>query len=260
MLKFLKYSFLELIRSYWTIIYFLFYLIIASTVLYFNGDMTKSIVSMMNIIIVLIPLISTIFGTIFNYNSREFTELLLAQPVKRSSLFMGQYLGLAISLSVSFLVGVAIPFLLSGILASDQSSNFLLMLLAGVCLSFCMSAIAYWVALRNENKIKGFGISLFIWLFLAILYDGLILLLLILFNDYPTDNLAIVLTFLNPIDLSRVMIMLGLDISALMGYTGAVFLNFFGTMKGIPVSIISIICWICIPTYGLIRQAKRKDF
>ena len=123
-----------------------------------------------------------------------------------------------------------------------------------------MSAIAYWIALRNENKIKGFGIALFVWLFLAIIYDGIILLLLILFKDYPTENLAIVLTFLNPIDLSRVMIMLGLDISALMGYTGAVFLDFFGTMKGIPVSIISVLCWIILPTYALIRQAKSKDF
>ena len=260
MIKFLKYSFFDLIRSYWTIIYFLFYLVITSIIIYFNGDITKSIVSMMNIIIVLIPLISTIFGTIYNYNSREFTELLLAQPVKRSSLFLGQYLGLALSLSLSFIAGISIPFLLNGIFFTEQVRNFLLLLLSGTSLSFCMSAIAYWIALRNENKIKGFGIALFVWLFLAILYDGIILLLLLSFKDYPTENLAIVLTFLNPIDLSRVMIMLGLDISALMGYTGAVFLNFFGTMKGIPVSILSVLCWIILPTYCLLREAKKKDF
>ncbi len=260
MRKFIKYSFFDLIRSYWTIIYFVFFVIISSSMLYFSADMTKSIVSMMNIVIVLIPLVSIVFGTIYYYSSREFTELLLAQPVRRRSLILGQYTGLALSLSLSFLAGVSIPFLLNGILTSEHLGNFLLILLAGTCLSFSMAALAYMTALRHENKILGFGIALFIWFFLAVLYDGLILLLLVLFRDYPTDSLAIILTVLNPIDLSRVTIMLGLDISALMGYTGAVFLKFFGTMKGIPFSILAMIIWIVVPALFMVRTARKKDF
>jgi Cu-processing system permease protein len=260
MVKFIKYSFFDLIRSYWTIIYFVFFIIVSTSILYFSADLTKSIVSMMNIVIVLIPLVSIIFGTIYYYSSREFTELLLAQPVKRSSLILGQYTGLSLSLSSSFVVGVSIPFIFNGILISEHLKDFLLILLAGVCLSFSMSAIAFATALRHENKIRGFGISLFIWFFLAVLYDGLILLLLILFKDYPTDSLAIFVTLLNPIDLSRVMIMLGLDISALMGYTGAVFLKFFGTIKGIPISIFAMLCWIIIPAFAMVIIARKKDF
>jgi Cu-processing system permease protein len=260
MVKFIKYSFFDLIRSYWTIIYFVFFMVVSAAILYFSADMTKSVVSMMNIVIVLIPLVSIIFGTIYYYNSREFTELLLAQPVKRRSLILGQYTGLSLSLSLSFLAGVSIPFLFNGIMGSTHLKDFLLILLAGTCLSFSMSAIAYATALRHENKILGFGIALFIWFFLAVIYDGLILLILVLFKDYPTDSLAIILTLLNPIDLSRVSIMLGLDISALMGYTGAVFLKFFGTARGIPVSVISMLCWILIPALAMIRIARKKDF
>jgi len=260
MLKFIKYSFFDLVRSYWTIIYFFFYAIVSSAILYFSADMTKSIVSIMNIVIVLIPLVSIIFGTIYYYNSREFTELLLAQPVKRSSLILGQYGGLAISLSLSFIAGLSIPFLAAGILGTEHFLDFILILLTGTCLSFAMSAIAYMTALKHENKIIGFGISLFIWFFLAVIYDGLILLLLVLFREYPTDSLAIIMTLLNPIDLSRVTIMLGLDISALMGYTGAVFLKFFGTIKGIPVSILSMLIWIAAPAFFMVRIANKKDF
>ena len=260
MVKFIKYSFFDLIRSYWTIIYFVFFMVVSAAILYFSADLTKSVVSMMNIVIVLIPLVSIIFGTIYYYNSREFTELLLAQPVKRSSLILGQYTGLALSLSLSFLVGMSIPFLLNGIVGSPHLKDFLLILLAGTCLSFSMSAIAYATALRHENKILGFGIALFIWFFLAVIYDGLILVLLVLFKEYPTDSLAIILTLLNPIDLSRVSIMLGLDISALMGYTGAVFLKFFGTARGIPVSIFCMLGWILIPAFAMVRIARKKDF
>jgi Cu-processing system permease protein len=215
---------------------------------------------MMNIVLVLIPLVSIIFGAIYYYNSREFTELLLAQPVRRRSLILGQYSGLALSLSLSFVAGITIPFILKGIFASEHLPDFLLILLAGIGLSFSMTAIAYATALRHENKILGFGISLFIWFFLAVLYDGLILILMILFKDYPTDSLVIVLTFLNPIDLSRVMIMLGLDIAALMGYTGALFLKFFGSYSGIAISIFSMLGWIALPSYLMVRIANNKDF
>jgi Cu-processing system permease protein len=215
---------------------------------------------MMNIVLVLIPLVSIVFGAIYYYNSREFTELLLAQPVRRRSLILGQYAGLALSLSLSFSAGIAIPFILKGILVSEHLMDFLLILLAGIGLSFSMTAIAYATALKHENKILGFGISLFIWFFLAVLYDGLILILLIVFKSYPTDSLAIVLTFLNPIDLSRVMIMLGLDIAALMGYTGALFLKFFGSVSGILITLFSVFCWIVVPALLMVRIAKKKDF
>jgi len=260
MRKFIKYSFVDLIQSYWTILYFVFFLVITSAILYFSADLTKSVVSMMNIVLVLIPLVSIVFGAIYYYNSREFTELLLAQPVKRRSLILGHYAGLALSLSLSFGVGITIPFVLKGIFASEHLFDFLLILISGICLSFSMSAIAYATALKHENRILGFGISLFIWFFLGVLYDGLILILLILFRDYPTDSLAIVLTFLNPIDLSRVLIMLGLDIAALMGYTGALFLKFFGSANGIIISTFSMLCWIVIPSFFMVRIAKNKDF
>lgn len=260
MRKFIKYSFIDLIQSYWTILYFVFFLVVTSVILYFSADMTKSIVSMMNIVLVLIPLVSIVFGAIYYYNSREFTELLLAQPVKRRSLILGQYMGLSLSLSLSFAAGVLIPFMLKGIFSSEHLPDFILILLAGIVLSFSMTAIAYTTALRHENKILGFGISLFIWFFLAVLYDGLILILLILFKEYPTDSLAIVMTFLNPIDLSRVMIMLGLDIAALMGYTGALFLKFFGSATGIAISLFSMLCWIVLPSILMVRIARNKDF
>ena len=80
----------------------------------------------MNIIVVLTPLIGTIFGVMYYYNSREFTELLLAQPIRRTDIFLGQYLGVAISLSLSISLGVGLPFLFYGLtkkLPNDKLSK-----------------------------------------------------------------------------------------------------------------------------------------
>ena len=67
---------------------------------------TRRLLSLMNVVLLLVPLVSIVFGTMYLYNAREFTELLLAQPVHRRQLFAGLYLGLALPLSAAFVVGL----------------------------------------------------------------------------------------------------------------------------------------------------------
>ena len=259
MLKILKYSFFDLIRSSWSYVYFAFYLLLGIVLLFLNNDLSKAVITLMNVIIVLVPLIGTIFGVMYYYNSKEFTELLLAQPLKRSSIFLGQYLGVAISLSMSLILGLGLPFIAYGLFKSNAIWDFSLLLIVGVFLTFIFSALAFNIALSNENKIKGFGYAILMWLFLAIVYDGLFLMSLILFEDYPLDKVSLIGTMLNPIDLSRTLILLKLDISALLGYTGAVFKRFFGTNFGLIVSFVMLIIWVIFPVLRITYKSKRKD-
>ena len=260
MFKILKYSFFDLMRSRWSYLYFGFFFLFALSLLFLSGDLGKVIISLMNAILILCPLIATMFGVMYYYNSREFTELLLAQPIRRSSIFWGQYLGLALSLSVSLLLGLGIPFLLYGIFRSAEIWNFLTLIGNGILLSFIFSGMAFLIALRNENRIKGFGLAIVMWLFLAVIYDGLILLALMLFADYPLEYFSLGASLFNPIDLSRIMILLKLDVSALMGYTGAVFEKFLGTSMGMVLSLASLLFWIVLPAWTIRRVAVRKDF
>ncbi len=260
MLKILKYSFYDLMRSRWSYVYFAFYLLLGVVLLFLNNDLSKAVITLMNVIIVLVPLIGTIFGVMYYYNSKEFTELLLAQPLKRSSIFLGQYLGVAISLSMSLILGLGIPFVFYGLFMSNAIWDFSLLLITGTFLTFIFTALAFNIALSNENRIKGFGYAILLWLFLAIIYDGIFLMSLIIFSDYPLDKLSLVGTMLNPIDLSRTLILLKLDISALLGYTGAVFKQFFGTNLGLIVSFLALTLWVILPVLRITGKAKKKDF
>ena len=260
MLKILKYSFYDLMRSRWSYVYFAFYLLLGTVLLFLNTDLSKAVITLMNVIIVLVPLIGTIFGVMYYYNSKEFTELLLAQPLKRSSIFLGQYLGVALSLSMSLILGLGIPFIFYGLFKSNAIWDFSLLLITGTFLTFIFTVLAFNIALSNENKIKGFGYAILLWLFLAVIYDGLFLMSLILFEDYPLDKLSLFGSMFNPIDLSRILILLKLDISALLGYTGAVFKKFFGTNFGLIVSIIMLTLWVILPVLRIVSKSKKKDF
>jgi Cu-processing system permease protein len=258
--KILKYSFYDLMRSRWSYVYFVFYLLLGFTLLFLNNDLSKAVITLMNVIIILVPLIGTIFGVMYYYNSKEFTELLLAQPLNRSSIFLGQYLGVALSLSLSLVLGIGIPFVFYGLFKSNAIWDFSLLLISGTFLTFIFTSLAFNIALSNENKIKGFGYAILLWMGLAIVYDGVFLMSLIIFEDYPLDKLSLVGTILNPIDLSRTLILLKLDISALLGYTGAVFKKFFGTNYGLFISFLSLGLWVIVPTIKIVLKSSKKDF
>ena len=260
MIKVLQYSFYDLIRSRWSYVYFLFYLVLGFALLFLNSSVSKSIITLMNIIIVLTPMIGTIFGIMYYYSSREFTELLLAQPIRRSSIFLGQYLGVALSLTLSLVFGLGIPFMIYGLWQSAEMTNFILLIISGAFLTFIFVALAYNIGLGNDNKIKGFGYAILLWLFMAVIYDGLFLISLLLFEEYPLDKFTLLATMFNPIDLSRILVLLKLDISALLGYTGAVFQKFFGTKTGIISTLGVLTIWTLVPVYFIVYCARKKDF
>jgi len=91
------------------------------------------------------------------------------------------------------------------------------------------------------------------------LFDGLVLFLLFQFADYPMENAMIGLSALNPIDLSRILILLQLDVSAMMGYTGAVFKDFFGASNGLIFSFLVLLSWIVVPVLYSTLKFNSKD-
>lgn len=260
MFKILKYTFFDLMRSRWSLVYLLFYFLLGVVLLFLNDSLSKAILTLMNVIILLVPLVGTIFGVMYYYSSKEFIELLLALPIKRSSIFIGQFLGVAISLSLSLVIGLGIPFAIFGIFQSADIWQFGILLVLGTFLSFIFAGISYNIALVNENKIKGFGYAILVWLFMAIIYDGIFLIVLSVFSDYPLDKLSLIASIFNPIDLSRVMMLLKLDISALLGYTGALFKKFFGGGLGFFISMFTLIIWSVLPIFYLRWKSAKKDF
>lgn len=247
-------------RSRWSYVYFAFYLALGFVLLFLNNDVDKAVITLMNIIIVLTPLIGTIFGIMYYYNSKEFTELLLAQPLKRSTIILGQYIGISLSLTLSLVIGLGIPFVAYGLFKSAVIFDFTLLLVVGSFLNFIFVALSYNIALSTENKIKGFGYAILMWLFLAVIYDGLFLISLLMFQEYPLGKFSLIATMLNPIDLGRILIILKLNFSALLGYTGAVFKEFFGTNFGMIISMLVLSAWVLLPVLNVKRMLNKKDF
>lgn len=253
--KIFKYVVFDILRSKLIISYTILLFAITFGIIYTGKDVSKAVVSLLNIVILIVPLVSIIFGTIHFYNSQEFMEMMLAMPVKRREIFWAEYLGLSSALSIGFIIGVGLPLLIYG-----ATFTSLYLILSGVMLSFIFTALSFLSSVINKDKAKGIGTSLVIWFFLSIIFDALVLMVYYLFSDYPLEKITLVFTALNPVDLARIMILLKLDISALMGYTGATLQHFFGSGLGTMFSIGFLFLWAVIPTFLALREFNRKNF
>ncbi|MCU7694534.1 ABC transporter permease [Haoranjiania flava] len=254
MRKIIKYVLTDIIRNKIIIAYTVLLLAISFGILSLESSSTKAMLSLLNIVLIIVPLVSIIFSTIYVYNSSEFMELLLGQPLKRKTIWLGTFVGLAASLALAFLIGIGIPVLLFNFNAVGM-----MLLATGFFLSVIFVSIAMLATVYTRDKAKGIGISIMLWLYFSLLFDSLVLMLLFQFEDYPLENVMIVLSALNPIDLSRILILLKMDVSALMGYTGAIFKNFFGTQWGMLVSFSILLLWIIVPLIFSLRKFRRKD-
>lgn len=254
MKKIIKYVMTDILRNRIVLVYTIFLLVTSFSVFSLEDNSSKGLLSLLNIILLIVPLVSIIFSTIYVYNSAEFIELLVSQPLKRKSIWLSLFTGLAGSLSIAFFIGAGIP-----VIIYQANAIGFMMIGVGIVLSVIFVAVAMLAAVQTRDKAKGIGVAILLWLYFSILFDGLVLFLLFQFADYPLEKAMIGISALNPIDLSRILILLHMDVSAMMGYTGAIFKDFFGTGTGITISFGVLLLWGLVPVWLATRKFNRKD-
>jgi Cu-processing system permease protein len=255
--KVVRYELSNVARSRWLLAYALFFAVVTDALVRFGGG-EKALLSLVNVVLLVVPLVALVFGTTYLYDARDFTELLLAQPVGRAQLFAGLYLGLALPLSIALVAGAGLPFLLHGVPAGHLGTLATL-LGTGAALTLVFVALAFLVAVKATDKVKGLGVAVGLWLALALLYDGAVLLAVALLADWPLERPMLGLMLANPVDLARVLLLLRFDVAALLGYTGAVFAQFFHG-AGSLVAAAALLAWIAAPVALGVRAFRRKDF
>ncbi len=254
MYRIIRIIFIDILRNKIVVAYTLILALLSWSSFALEDNSSKGMLTILNVILFTVPLVSILFSTIYLYNSAEFIELLLSQPVKRKKIWLSLFFGLSLAMVLAFIIGAGIPLLLN---SPDLVG--LMMLVVGCLISLVFVALAFFCSILNRDKAKGIGIAILTWMYFALLFDGFVLFLLFQFSDYPIENAMVAVTAFSPIDLARIQLLLQLDVSAMMGYTGAIFKDFFGTPAGLFVSFLLLCLWVVIPFLLSLRLFNRKD-
>jgi Cu-processing system permease protein len=250
----IKYVLLDLLRNKIILVYTIILAVLAISVLNLDSNPSKGLLSLLNVTLLFVPIITILFATIYFFNSIEFTELLLSQPIKRQKVLLAEYAGVSLSLAAAYAVGVGLPllFLVSG----TQS---LVLIIAGILLTLIFSSLALLIFVKSKDKTKGIGIAIVIALFFSLLFDGLLIGFIFSFSDYPIDQIVIGMIAFNPIDLARVLMLLQLDAGVLMGSSGALFKQFLGSATGSIFCVACMLFWVAVPLLLSVRIFRKKD-
>jgi Cu-processing system permease protein len=247
-------------RSRWIAGYAALLALLTGMLLHFGGSGERAILSLLNVVLLLLPLVTVVFGTLYVYNAREFIELLLAQPVGRGTLYTGLFGGLVLPLTGAFMGGVGLPMLVLGGGGPALARQAIMLLSVGCLLTVVFTAFSLCVAVLIEDRARGLGAALFVWLLTTLIYDGLVLMVTTAFDQYPLEGPLLGLMFLNPVDLGRVLLLLTFDMSTLMGYTGALYHKFFSGGWGVLLALFMLGACAAVPFLLGLHWFRRKDF
>jgi len=254
MLKISKYVLYDIVRNKVMIAYTLFLFIASMSFFQMEENSSKAVLSLLNIVLIVVPLVSLVFSTIHWYNSYEFIELMLTQPISRNKMLLSEYSAVSSSLIIAMLIGLGIPVLIYQFDATGIS-----LVLVGCMLSLVFASIAFLASVKSRDKARGIGVALLLWFYFTLIFDGLLILLLFAFSDYPLEKFTLIVSSLNPIDLGRIFIMLQMDVSALMGYIGAIYKDFFGSSLGLMYTLGIMLLWSVVPLWLSTIAFRKKD-
>ena len=159
-MKLSRYVLYDILRSRIILAYTLFLLVVSLSMFQMEENSGKAMLSLLNIVLIVLPLVSLVFTTIHYYNSYEFIELMSSQPMSRTRILLSEYAGVSISLLSAFLIGVGVPVLLF----AANATGFAL-LFTGACLTLVFTSIAFWASVTARDKARGIGFALLLWFY-----------------------------------------------------------------------------------------------
>lgn len=245
----------NIIRGRWIFVYSAILALLSYFLVSLGGSSLRLSFSILNIVAYLVPLVTLLYSAIYWYNSEKFVNLILIQSIPRKIVYFSRYLALCLSMVFGLLLGL-VPV---GVFYEITGSAFFLLVSIGVILTLIFVAVSQCLVVFIKDKTLGLGAAFLVWIYLSVIHDGLMFLMMMLFNQYPLKWPVLILTFLNPVNLSRVLLMSEMNLVQLMGFSGAIFQDLFSLHLGTAVAAVVLTIWLVVPLVLGLFKFKSKD-
>ncbi|HHY56886.1 MAG TPA: ABC transporter permease subunit, partial [Chloroflexi bacterium] len=221
----------------------------------------RTAASLINLVLLIIPLMALTIGAQSLAHEQEQGTLayLLAQPVTRVEVFVGKYLGLALSLLASLGLGFGIAGVVLA-LANGAGSPMAYVSLVGrtFLLSLTMLSVGFLISAFTKRAGVAIGIGLFLWLAFVFLGDlGLMGTAITL--RLPVEQL-LWLSLLNPLQVFKMAAILDINATLdLLGPAGIYAMQEYGAqLRGLFLALTA--AWIVTPALAAyVRFHLRGD-
>jgi Cu-processing system permease protein len=220
----------------------------------------RTTATLTNFCLLLAPLVALTMGAagIAGERDRNTLDFLLSQPLERSEILLGKYLGLAISSGAATLIGFApAAFVVLFGLGGSAALRFTMFPALAALLVAAMLGLGLAISVMSRSAVQAQGRATFAWFLFVLLYD-LLLMGTLLAVELGTGPL-VALLLLNPVDCARILVVLGLEPDLhLLGPAGAFLFGELGGRGAAALLLGSVLAWTVLPLVVALRAFRLK--
>jgi Cu-processing system permease protein len=263
----------ESLRNRWFILYTICFSTLAMLLLFLStssgeiggiSGFGRTAASLVNLVLLFIPLIALVTGALSISNERENGTLsyLLSHPVMKSEIFLGKFIGLLLSICLSISLGFGLAGIAISIQGGSQDiSKFLITSLLSALLAASLLSVGLLISVYSRSGARAIGFAVFLWLFFIVIGD-----LGIMGTSVVMDlgiKQVFTLALFNPTEVFKIASVLILSPRfEILGPVGIYALNTFG-QKGLFYLLISVLLlWTLFPLacgYLIFNVIKREE-
>lgn len=266
-----RYELLLAIRSRWlqvfAVVFAVLVLLVAGSGYVLSGgygvqDFARTAESLVQLVVLLVPLTALTFGALALTPDRGSAELLYSQPVSRARILCGRFLGLLLALTSAQALGFGAAGLIVGREAGGAGAS---AFLAVVGMSFVLTAVFLSVAARLAQARAGrrarvLAAALVVWFVAVVLYDVAALGVASLLRSGSASRLLMTAALVNPIDAARTATLMAIDGTAAFGAASLALLRFTGGVWQVTaLAGTSVALWAVMPLVFAARRLSKAD-
>jgi Cu-processing system permease protein len=217
--------------------------------------------SLMNLVLLIVPLTGLMLGVTSIAGGGEALALVLAQPVRRSEVLIGRFLGLGGALTAAQALGFGGGGMIIAMNAGmSQLPGFIALTGLSIMLGWLTIATALMIGSIWPDRLQAMSIALLLWLGMVIAYDLAVLGATALMRGTPLQIVLFPALLVNPVDLARVLVTLAVGSGALFGPTSAVLAGMFGSAGGIALGVAVLVLETAVPLAVAAHVFSRRDW
>ncbi len=269
-LQFARREFRDAVASKWFILYTIAFTALAVGVSFLSlsgvgshgfAGFGRTAAGLLNLIMLIVPLMALTAGAGSIAGERERGTLLylLAQPVSRTQVLLGKYLGLSAALVCSLCIGFGVS---GGVLAWRAGGvgvgAYAMLVGCTALLALAMLSVGMLISVASRRSSVATGVALFSWLALVFVSDLGLMASSVLFKLRVQEIFA--LAAINPLQSFKMAVIVNMNASLdVLGPVGAYASRTLGDALA-PTLAASLLAWTVVPlALAVVLFARRKS-
>jgi len=225
-------------------------------------DFARTAVSLVQLVLLIVPLAALVFGSLALSPDRGAAEILYAQPVPRSTILAGRVIGLFLALAAAELLGFGVAGLAVQYYSGPSgAAQFLVVVALALALTAVFLTIAAALASGEPGRrARTLAISLAVWFVAVILFDLAALGVASLLRSGAASRVLMTAALLNPVDAGRTGAYMAIEGSSAFGAASLALLRFTGGERAVAALVtVSLVLWTVVPGWIAARRLARAD-